>query len=392
MGTTPPNAIDLGHDLHLSWAFGAGTVQCELALRGDVIASATVSVASPTGTARVDTADVDAELQFVADFAAGTVTWSGDVRVRDPLANPPWTSVAHAGPDVLVRFDPTAGAVDGSPTPHPPVVDPVWGASGPSGHGITRFHVSTDERALADVGRIVKAELFDHLPPFAVNVVACCGRPTGPNAPGVYGDPESHWFNGFFGTYQIDCAKADGWTRPFGYESAAGVTSTTHDDDLVRLGVADWNWFSNYLYGVPHEICEQYSTVDLSSITFSPVVTATIGSSAWHTFTLSGVTVSSCYESATPGAARLVANSPLTPSVQHSFGLPCPRPEFPTSFIPTELQSSATMAYWEDEAGYHTITFGGTCVVAAPAGFLDAQTAAARAVIAEHYPTRGFGG
>jgi hypothetical protein len=139
----------------------------------------------------------------------------------------------------VALIDPTKGLVAGSETGYAPTVI-GFGPNGPSGDGVTRFHISEEPRFLADVGRIVKQRLFADTGPLTLNIIACVGLGADPGTgPGVYADPESPWFNVFFGVYQVDCAKADGWTRPFGYEAANGVDSVVHGEDLVRIGTAD---------------------------------------------------------------------------------------------------------------------------------------------------------
>lgn len=391
MGPSADSVIDLGHDVSLHCTFtGKEAVDWRLQWKAETVLHGTLSASDHQGKISLDNGIIRASGEIDVDFQAGEVSVTVLVEVRNPLADPPtWDTILNLNDAVLLRFDPSQGVVAGSATPHPPVVEGPWGPSGSSG-SILRLHIADQDRALLDVGQLVMAEMFSGYSPFTFNVVACCGRPTGsPTGPGVYGDPESRWFNVFFGIYQLDANKSDGWTRPFGYESAAGVSSIPSTDDLLRLGKSDWNWFSNYLYGVPKSTCEQYSGTDPGT-TFSPVATSTIGTTSWHTFTMSGVVVASCYQSSAPGAEQLVINSILTAEWRESFGEPCPRAEYTTSFIPTTLMASLTMAYWEDDTAYHTLVFGGTSGVATPAPFLAAQNAAAQAAIAAYYPGAGF--
>jgi hypothetical protein len=387
--------IELGHDVTVVYGFtDPHTVAVSIRWRTDELFIGTLGDSDPHQHAAIDhTTDhveVRAALDLAADFLAGAVTWSGDLAVRDPLFDPPtWTTLLSASDDVVFEFDPTGGLVDGSPAVHLPVIPERWGPSGASGGSITRFHVRDGVRIVTDVGSTVRTELFGHVPPFTVNVVAGCGHPTTPGGPGVYGDPESRWFNAFFGVYQVDCAIADGWTRPFGYASDDGVASELHADDLLRLGIADWNWFSNFLYGVPRDVCIEYGTVT-PGVVVDPVTTAVVGSTTWHRVGLTGVVVASCYQSDAPGSRQLADNSIITPHVRQSFGLPCPRPGYPTSFVPTTLHSVATMTYWRDDAGFHTLTLGGTCRTDSEPEFLADQRTAAEAVIAASYPDRGF--
>ena len=392
MNPSAESVVELGHDVtfHSSFPPGGGIV-CLVQWGAVTLAQATLDPGHRTESVNLDNSVVRAHGEIAVDYFAGQVLWTVVIEVADAAHTPPtWDTILDVTDAVLISFDPCAGMVRASATAPPPVLVGPWGPSGPSGRGVTRIHVADQTRLLTDVGQLVKHELFDDYSPFTFNVVACCGRPTGAaDGPGVYGDPQSAWFNVFFGIYQLDCAKADGWDRPFGYESDAGVASTPREEDMIRLGKADWNWFSNYLYGVPADVCRQYSTID-PDIALSPVTTTTIGATAWHQSTMSGVVVASCYASDAPGARQLELNSILTPTVRKNFGLPCPRAAYPTSFIPTTLMASQIMAYWQDEAAFHTLVFGGTSQVEADTSFLTAQTQAAEAVIAASYPDAGF--
>ena len=70
--------------------------------------------------------------------------------------------------------------------------------------------------------------------------------------------------------------------------------------------------------------------------------------------------------------------------------MPHPRPNYPESFIPTLVDAALDIAYWEDDAAYHTLMFGGTTDTGKDPNFLDAQVAATRKVIVDHYPTFGL--
>jgi len=393
MPTPSQHTIDLGHGLFIDYSFTSSTeLDWDLRFEKLELAHGSMSVGTPTGPVGVSTDLVRGQLEITIDPLTGVVGLTAMIEVREPGVEPPtWKTVVDLTEPHLTLIDPTKGLVAGSETGYAPTVA-GYGPNGPSGDGVTRFHISDDQRVLADVGRIVKQRLFADTGPLTLNIIACVGLGADPGkGPGVYADPESPWFNVFFGVYQVDCAKADGWTRPFGYEAANGVDSVVHGEDLVRIGTADWNWFSNYLYGVPAEICIEYSNIDMGAVSFQPPPTVVrCGNSNWHQVSMSGVKVASGYESNAPGAQQLVENSILTPTWQQSFGLPCPRPEYTTSFIPTVLRSALFMAYNEDDTAYHTLMFGGTAGVDTEEAFLQAQVDAAVANIKSHYPDAGF--
>jgi hypothetical protein len=380
--------IDMGLGVYILYKFASATeIDFQLWFESVELAQGSASELNSEVQLHVDVDIARADLVLTVQPYLGQVLAAGDVQIWEDNA---WKTVAQFSNDVLVLYDPTKGVVAGDTTPHPPQVPPQpWGASWfPSG-GITRFYVTNDVRVATDIGSRVKKVMFPGYPPLVFNTIACCGKPAAiPNGPGVYGDPQSIWFNIFFGGYEMSCLKSDGWTRPFGYESAAGINSVIHGEDIERLGKSDWNWFSNYMYGVPAEVCERYS--DIGKAAFGPTATVTLGSSQWHVVSLSNVTVASTYQSDAKGAQQLQENSVLTSEWRDAFGHPCPRPDYTTSFIPTTLKATLFMSYSEDTDGFYTVMFGGTSGVKADPAFLAAQVKAAQETIVLNYPKAGF--
>ena len=166
-------------------------------------------------------------------------------------------------------LDPAIGEVGGDRLAHPPRIShPRFGRSMSWVPTIARFRVDTANRAVTNVGSIVKPKFFPHLPDFVFNVCFAVGHPSlrAPQLPDLpplsfpYGDPTSIWFNVFVGYYQLDAPKS-GWTRPFAYVPGSDAKFTRIEfDDIVRLGKADWNYFSNYLYGVPADCIEPFDS------------------------------------------------------------------------------------------------------------------------------------
>ncbi len=246
---------------------------------------------------------------------------------------------------------------------------------------------TTAHRELCRVGSVVKEQMFSEYPPFVFNTVACVGA-FPPGGAGQYADPDSIWFNTFVGYYQLDCAK-DRWSRPFGYDKAAGSSSVPLLEDLVRLGKSDWNWFSNWDYGVPADVLLPYSAVP-STVGAAHETLVTVGTRRWHKVDVHNTKAASCYVAGGPGARQLVRNTVLEVTWRQSFGGPRPRPAQPTSFIPTVLDASVYMSYWEDDTSFHTVIFGGTIQAGKDPAFLGAQLAATEVVMAADYPDLGF--
>jgi hypothetical protein len=387
--TTGSHTVRLALGLELAFTFPAPkALGVVLRFRNRTLWHHTFTDGAPTRGLALDLWLLRVGIHLDADLFTGEVTGGWEVAVRRGRHHR-WRNIGRRQPTALLRFDPTIGEMVGHTDAPPPVLDhPTFGACQPCGPTVLRLHVDDDPRGLCPVGQLVKRELFPDVPPFVFNVVACVGAfPAG--SPGRYADPLSVWFNIFLGYYQLDCAKP-AWARPFGYKGADGEHSLPEPDDLLRLGMADWNWFSNWNYGVPEAELVPYSRPDSPSSQVVDHGLITVGASRWHDVEVLGLEVASCYQSEGAGAGRLVDNSEATSMFRHSFGGPSPRRGWTTSFVPTTLDARLCMAYWEDEDAYHSLLFGGTAESRTNPLFLRAQVDAVRDLITDHYPTSGF--
>jgi hypothetical protein len=289
------------------------------------------------------------------------------------------------------------GAIDGRPTvPAVEIDDPGIGSSSSLPTAFPVVVRAGDHRAPADVGTLVKERFFPHDPPFRIDVAFSCGASC-PCGGGVYGDPTSIWFNVFFGYYEIHAPKAT-WRRPFGYSSPSSGRDAIAYRDVVRIGKADWNYFSNFVYGVPIEEVQKNDAVDMSQVRTSYLGRARIGAHEWDTIELDGVRVVSAYVA--PGGA-LRNNDRLSPVWREVFGEPKPNPAFPSSYFTTTMKAVIYMS-WNDshdrrsgEPTYQTYLFGGTINTGyrdrrENARFLELQLEAIRDVIRRSYPDLGF--
>ena len=349
---------------------------------------ATLRPGSPRHGIRHSGRLLQVDFELIMDAALAEVQGTGILKVRDPVTDR-WHALLDVENKPLLRYAPAHGSVGGKTEPDPPIVeDGPFGGCQESSNNVTRLFVDDQHRALTDVGRVVKEVMFPTYPDFVFNTVACVGT-LDRDGFGGYTDPSSPWFNVFDGYYQIDAPKPD-WRRPFGYRSASGIDSQVEFEDLVRLGKSDWNWFSNWMYGVPAEFAERSSGVDMASVATDQSAAGVIGASRWHLASVQGVEFVSAYEAGGPDADRLVDNTVLSPVWRRAYGRPRPKPDWSESFFPTVRGADLYMAYWEDDQAFHTVMFGGTTPPEAPRAFLDAQLAACRAVIERSYPELGF--
>jgi hypothetical protein len=375
----------LGFVLRCSFPAAMDEMVATLTLRGRGLRTMSFRADSPTSRHVLNLWLVRLDMGFDADMFAGELTWSLEVALRQRAGS--WRML-HRRRRLTFRFDPSLGEVAASAAPYPPSVnDPKFGQSETCTPTILRFHVDDEERALCRVGSVVKLHMFPEYPPFVFNTEACVGA-FPPDAPGAYTNPDSVWFNTFFGYYQLDCAK-EVWSRPFGYDRADGRSSVPVPEDLVRLGKSDWNWFSNWDYGVPTDALRKYTAVP-SAIDAVDHGLVTVGTSQWHQLELRGTEAASCYVAGGPRAGTLAHNTVLERTWRRSFGGLNPRPNHPKSFVPTVLDAEVYMAYSETCTHFHTVIFGGTMQAGTDPTFLRAQLDAVEVVMRTEYPGLGF--
>jgi hypothetical protein len=269
---------------------------------------------------------------------------------------------------------------------------------------VTRIVIDERAKAPGRVGALVKRKFFDDYPPFIFNVCFSCGA-AGRRSAGTYCDPHSIWFNVFLGYYEIVAPKSL-WSRPFGYDTAGGQAAVRFED-VVRIGKADWNYFSNYLYGVPERLIEPYNRVRMDKVRCLDLgrerIPAAVGGGEagryWDVVEVDGVEVVSAYVSGRDGN-KLESPSLLSPLWRLSFGRPNPRGDYPDSFIPTVMRARLYLSHGEGRhprlgGVYRTVIFGGTVNTGYRDAeenerFLERQAEAARQVIGRYYPHLGF--
>lgn len=307
------------------------------------------------------------------------------------LGFPRWWKLPMVG-DVDNRFRAPEAVVD----------DPRFGKS----EGlpfVMEIVVDDDNTAPAGVGHKVDHVFFGDRQKLLFNVSFACGKPQGLCRRGLYGDPRSIWFNVFFGYYQIDVVKSE-WGRPFGYE-ADGVTP--HWQDLLRIGKSDWNYFSNWMYGVPDA---PIAAADFPLV--GPTTTTTylgrhpVNGRAWDLVEMDNVDVVSAYDDGT--GTGLTSRELWSLLWQSSYGFPLKKKvvEQP-SFFAVPMKGRFHMAWREvprdndhDAPSYQTFMFGGTINkwwsatsprhAADNDDFLKVQLDAVEKVMRASYPDLGF--
>ena len=381
-------AIPIAPGLAINCTMGAldGSVDVGVEHDDEVVKRERIRPEDPPKPFVVDLGVLELELEVGADNANGEIDVNGRVVLDDPLGAA--RKVVHEV-SKRIPYAPAHGSVGGRTDPDPPIFDDEkFGRTRMSSKTVTRVFVDERERQLADVGRVVKDALWPDHEPWVFNTVACVGD-FDDRGRGTYSDPTSPWFNVFLGYYQIDAPKP-AWKRPFGYESAKGIDSKAQFDDLVRLAKSDWNYLSNWMYGVPSEVAAQHNDFKLDKLRLTQQNAGAIGSSHWHRLEIGGVDFVSVYEADRDGAERLVSNSLVSDLWRNAFGKPNPREDHPDSFIPTCLDGDLYMAYWEDDEAFHTVMFGGTAPAGGNPAFLARQLSEAKRVIERGFPEIGF--
>jgi hypothetical protein len=285
-----------------------------------------------------------------------------------------------------IYWNPALGSAGGKILAFPPMIDdPRFGKSRSVVANITRIVVDDKPRLGTDVGNKVKSIFFAAEPDFLFNVCFAVGDFT-IGGSGFFADPSSPWFNVFMGYYEIDVPVSRG--RPFGYKSEAATSRQIDVIDLTRIAKADWNYFSNYMYGVPEDAIRPYNRIP-DQAPFTQGVEQ-IGGMEWDSVAVEGVDVVSAYA---PMGQGLVNNSDAwSPVWRQTFGGPViARVRGVEPFAGTKLSARMYLAFRKEDDRYRTRIFGGTVTDRHNIPeFLDAQMAACRATIERNFASLGF--
>ncbi len=281
--------------------------------------------------------------------------------------------------------------IDGKFAPPARLDDPKIGRS-MAAPGVFAVEVSRDSRGLDGAGRVAHERLFPSYPRFVFKARYSCGR-SEPGEPGAYGDPLSIWFGVQLGYYEVDVPRSL-WARPFGYS----LEGEPMPEEVVRLGKADWNYFSNWLYGVPDAAIRGHDDAGPGAFAALETGRVRIGRRLWDRVLLRDVEVSSAY--CAHGTSDLEDRPFLGPIWRLALGAPHPRPEVRESFPAIRLSAGLYMTFkegWSEELHepcWQTFIFGGTMNQGYPdevenQRFLALQLEAVRRVIEERFPDLG---
>jgi hypothetical protein len=205
-------------------------------------------------------------------------------------------------------------------------------------------------------GKEAKKALFPDYPAFDFTVVFASAKPSFWRRKSDYANPKSHWFNVFYGYYDVVVPAELG--RPFGYKQQDGEWIVDFED-IVRLGKADWNYFSNRVYGVPDRIVKQHNDIEMGDIE-SNAQRERIGAYEWDKIRMKNTSVVSGYTSE-HGDSWEIFDLCLTEFWRHLFGTHPSVEGYDQSFPATKLLADGWMCFVPEEGGgYRTHIFGGT--------------------------------
>jgi hypothetical protein len=254
---------------------------------------------------------------------------------------------------------------------------------------VLEIYVGHNPPKVFPVGELVHDRFFATSSPIIFNVSFSCAKSSLLRG-GDYANPESIWFNVFFGFYEID-VRCSEWGRPFGFKNSTPGRLDLEFDDLLRIGKSDWNYFSNYVYGVPPDECGQHDAIP-GNATPAPLGVVGIGGLDYAEAEVEGLEVVSGYVSGKDDKRLLNNVRAFSPIWRAVFGRPKKKAAYPKSFISTTMRMRF-YARWErgfdsdlECEAYKTFIYGGTVNLAYPdaaenAAFLDAQMDAVRRAI-----------
>lgn len=243
----------------------------------------------------------------------------------------------------------------------PKVDDPKIGKSKSAPFAL-RINVGPNATGFpAGIGKVVHNALFSAYPRFVFKV-AFAAAETDLLGRGNYANPASIWYNVFFGFYEI-VVPAKAWGRPFGYADATS-SAKVRFEDIVRIGKADWNHFSNELYGVPAAAIRAFDAVDMSRIETPPVERRKVGARKWDLVNLNGLSVVGPARSTRDGKGFVDRSAIVGKLWRYVFGTSAPTSKVRKSFAETKMRGRFYISFKADneggEAVYKTWMFGGT--------------------------------
>lgn len=187
--------------------------------------------------------------------------------------------------------------------------DPKFGKSRTNSETF-KIEISEHPKGL-QVGKIIKRLMFQDYPDFYVNIIASSPIVNN-NGISDFPNPQSHWFNVFYGFYEIDLP-IHSFSSPFGFDSNNHVIPI----EIIKFGLCDWNIITSYLYGVPYELCEE--NVKITGNEKMSVINDSIkiGKYFYKEIEFSDILVTSSY----PAKSKLDTHSPIAKLLQKEWGI-----------------------------------------------------------------------
>ena len=256
----------------------------------------------------------------------------------------------------------------------PPVISSRELGESSATPAILEIPVAPQQQGPLAVGKAAYDLFFAGFPELFFNVNFSCAKAEGASCVSLYADPRSHWFNVFFGSYQIDAPMGAGkWSRPFGFAKPGSTQLAT--DDLQRIVNADWGCFSNLMYGVPKADIERLAAIQRSGP--QPIFTVTnpakrINGYDYVECTVDRLWLPSAYVSGQDGKKLTNFDPVFSPIWRKVFGRqpddanqdPAVQKQFPASFPLTEMKGVfylRTVQRSDPQKGnvYSTLIYGG---------------------------------
>lgn len=136
---------------------------------------------------------------------------------------------------------------------YPPIVNDIKFGKSSVNFGYLDVNISDSGGSTFNIGQIVKFELFKDHSEFKTKVAITSSKPKGNYS--EFLNPKSEWFNVLLILGKVEVEWKD---RPFGFTENLEVNK----EDIYLYSKAVWNYFVNYIYGIPISECVKYNDIE----------------------------------------------------------------------------------------------------------------------------------